>query len=433
MRAADGAPPAHVAVIGAGIVGVSTALWLQREGVAVTIIDRKGPASGTSHGNAGVLASASVVPVTTPGLWKKAPGMALDPNKPLFLRWGYMPKLAPWLWKYMSHANAKETTRIGEALFKVVGDSLEVHQALAAGTPAERFIVPSPYTFAYADRAAYDADTFGWELRRKHGFEWEVLEGETVQDFDPLLGPKVGTLAVLPRHGHITDPGRYVKALAGHVVANGGRLVLGEVEGLVIENGRLAGVRVGGESVDADAAVLATGVWSGPLAKQLGLKVPLESERGYHLELVAPNRVPRAPTMVAAGKFVATPMDGRVRVAGIVEFGGLDAGPSRAPFALLKKAVKAAMPDLTWREEVEWMGHRPAPADSIPVIGAVPGAKGVWTGFGHHHIGLTAGPRTGQMLAGLIMGRRPNVDMSAFDPSRFHSATRSQIKMETVG
>ena len=129
--------------------------------------------------------------------------------------------------------------------------------------------------------------------------------------------------------------------------------------------------------------------------------------------------MPRAPVMLASGKFVITPMDGRLRLAGIVELGGLDAPPSRAPFNLLRRLATAAIPGLTWDREDEWMGHRPAPADSIPVIGAVPGIEGAFTGFGHHHIGLTAGPKTGRLLAQLIDGKKPNLDLGAYSPARF--------------
>ncbi|MCY4181027.1 MAG: FAD-binding oxidoreductase, partial [Litoreibacter sp.] len=137
------------------------------------------------------------------------------------------------------------------------------------------------------------------------------------------------------------------------------------------------------------------------------------------IELWNPSFMPKAPVMVASGKFVATPMDGRLRLAGVVEFGGLEAAPSRPPFELLKRSALAAMPGLTYAREEEWMGHRPAPADSIPVIGEAPGAKGAFMGFGHHHIGLTGGPKTGRLLAQLISGRKPNIDVSVYSPARW--------------
>ena len=408
-----------IAIIGAGIVGVSAAVWLQREGHKVILIDKAGPGEGTSHGNGGVLASCSIVPVTVPGLLRKAPKMLLSPLQPLFLKWGYLPKLVPWMTRYLSHANASDVERIAAALTPIVGDSLNDHKALAEGTGAEKWIVPSDYLFLYKDRTHYKEDAFGWDIRRRNGFIWDELEGPAFHAYDPVYSEDIGFAAKLSDHGHITDPGRYVKDLAAYVEANGGTILRAAVDDVVQENGKVTGVRTGGETIACDTAIVTAGVWSGPLAKRLGISVPLESERGYHLELVEPSAMPRSPVMVVSGKFVATPMDGRIRLAGIVEFGGLDAPASRAPFELMRKNARMAFPGLTWKEEVEWMGHRPAPTDSIPIIGEAPGISGAYMGFGHHHIGLTGGPKTGRLLAQMIAGRTPNTDMSVYAPSRF--------------
>ncbi len=409
----------NVVIVGAGIVGVSTALHLQRDGHQVTLIDKAGPAEGASYGNGGVLASCSMVPVTGPGLIRKAPGMLFSPNQPLFLKWRYLPRLLPWLARYLSHANAEDTRRIAAAVHGIVGDSLAEHQALARGTGAEKWIVPSDYLYIYNDRAHFQSDAFGWGIRKAHGFTWDELEGAVFHDYDPAFAPHLGFAVRLANHGRITDPGRYVKDLAAHVVAQGGRLITAAVEDIVRDGRRVTGVRADGQTVPCDAVVIATGVWSGPLAKRLGLKVPLESERGYHVEFIEPSVMPRAPVMVASGKFVMTPMQGRLRAAGVVEFGGLKAGPSRAPLELLRRNVAAALPGLSYSDTREWMGHRPAPSDSIPVIGAVPGLQGAYTGFGHHHIGLTGGPKTGRLLAQMIGGRKPNIDVSPYSPARF--------------
>lgn len=431
MDAVPGGGDAPVVVVGAGIVGVATAVWLRREGVTVTLVDRQEPGEGTSFGNAGVLASCSMVPVTVPGLVAKAPGMLFGRDGPLFLKWGYLPRLAPWLRRYLAHCAEPQVRRIAAGLAPLLADSPAEHEALARGTPAERYIVPSDYRFAYRNRAAYEADAFAWDIRRHHGYRWEMMEGPAARRAEPLLGPEAGFVVSVPGHGHIADPGAYVKALAAHAVAEGARLVKGAVEGVVREGGRVTGVRVGGETLPARAVVVATGAWSRPLAKALGVDVPLESERGYHMELLEPSAMPRAPTMIAAGKFVATPMQGRVRLAGLVEFGGLDAPPSRAPFRLMERMIRAAMPTLSWKGTREWMGHRPATADSLPVIGEVPGAAGAFLGFGHHHVGLTGGPRTGRLLAQLVTGKRPNVDMAPYSPARFltgHAPQRQELE-----
>ncbi|MEL7150103.1 MAG: FAD-binding oxidoreductase [Pseudomonadota bacterium] len=413
--------PRHVAIIGAGIVGVSIAIWLQRDGHKVTLIDRLGPGEGASHGNGGVLATCAMVPVTGPGLLKKAPRMLMDADQPLFLKWGYLPKLIPWLRQYLSVANEADTRRISAAINGVVSDSLEEHRALAQGTPAEKWIVPSDYLYLYKDRAAFEGDALAWDIRKAHGVTWEELEGPALRAFDRIYSPDQSFGVRMTDHGRISDPGKYVKALAAHVEDEGGDVVIGTVTGFEREGGTLKALRLGDQTLACDAAVLATGAYSTPLARELGLNVPLESERGYHIELWEPSLMPSTPVMIASAKFVATPMEGRLRLAGIVELGGLEAPPSKAPFDLLRRAAKAAMPGLTWERETEWMGHRPAPADSIPVIGDVPGTHGAYTAFGHHHIGLTSGPKTGRLLAQMISGRQPNLDLGVYSPARFAS------------
>jgi len=408
-----------VAIIGAGIVGVSTAIWLQRDGHDVILIDRLGPAEGTSFGNGGVLASVSVVPVTVPGLLVKAPGMLFGANQPLFLKWGYLPRLVPWLLKYLGNANANAVRYRAEAISHIIGDSLADHQVLAAGTGAEKWIVPSDYLFLYNDMKHFESDAFGWEVRRENGYKWDVLEGADFHDYDPAFGPQINVGIRNKNHGRITDPGQYVKDLAAHAQSGGAKIVIGNVESIVREGGQVTGVRVDGETINCASVVLAAGAWSGPLALSLGVKVPMESERGYHLELWEPNIMPRSPVMVASGKFVATPMEGRLRLAGIVEFGGLDAPASRQPFELLERNIRSAIPGIEWKETKEWMGHRPSVSDSLPLIGEAPHVKGAYFGFGHDHIGLTGGPKTGRLLAQLISGKNPNLDLSPYSPARF--------------
>ncbi|MCR9136030.1 MAG: FAD-binding oxidoreductase [Alphaproteobacteria bacterium] len=413
-----GSKPEKIIVIGAGIVGVSAAIWLKRAGCDVTLLDRLAPGQGTSYGNAGVLASCSMVPVTTPGLVVKGPKLLLDPNFPLFMRWSYLPKIAPWLMRYLSHANDSDTRRIAEALTPIVSDSVEQHVSLCGDGSAARFVNQSDYSFAYADRAAFEADNYVWSLREKAGFVPELLEGDAVREFEPAFDHTTNLLAVMHQHGFILDPGAYVAELAGNFVEMGGHLVTAEVKDFDLSGGKIRTVLTSDGPIDCDKAVLATGVWSKTLMAKLGLNVPLETERGYHIVFENPSVILRSPVMVASGKFVATPMSMGLRCAGVLEFGGLEAGPSKAPLDLLKKQVKKTFPNLAFSKTEEWLGHRPAPADSLPLIGEV-ATTGVYSAFGHHHIGLTGGPKTGRLVAGLVTGNKPNLDLAPYTPNRF--------------
>ena len=408
----------HVAVIGAGIVGVSTAIWLRRAGIDVTVIDRGTPGTGTSHGNAGLLAACAMVPVTGPGLIPKAPGMVLDRDFPLFLRWSYLPRLSPWLMRFLSHANDSDTRRIAEGLTNIVGDAVEQHKSLCDDLGLGHWVTESDYCFAYANRAKFEAENYTWELRRQAGFTPDLIEGQAVRDYEPALGQDINFMAIMRHHGFIRSPGGYVQALAKALEGMGGRILQAEVKDFEMVDGKVHQVLTTQGPVPCDQVVLATGAWSKPLMAKLGLKVPLESERGYHIVFEDATGGPSRPIMIASGKFVATPMEQGLRCAGVVEFGGLEAGPSKAPFDLLRRQVKRALPNLKAKNEIEWMGHRPSTSDSMPLIGEV-GSSGVYAAFGHQHIGLTAGPKTGRLVAGLITGQRTNTDLAPYDPQRF--------------
>ncbi len=409
-----------IAVIGAGMVGVATAIWLQRAGHQVTLIDREGIAAGTSYGNAGILACSGIIPVTTPGLIFKAPKMLLDPNQPLFLRWSYLLKILPWLVKFLKKANSKDMKHIVSQLHHIMYDSVDQHMALAKGTKAERFIKPYSYVHGFKDKAHYKKDEKYFNILRQHGYELIEMQPDEIADFDPALYGKFGYAIRSTSDGKISDPGAYINALAADFENNGGKILIGEVSDILLENGKAKGVSFEyGKTINADQIVVTSGAWSTKLTKKLGLKIPLETERGYHLEFVNPNIEFKSPVMVTAGKFGMNSMEGRLRCAGIVELGGLDAKPSRAPFELLRRQVHALFPELEYDEVREWMGHRPSTSDSLPVIGAFDNIPNVWAGFGHQHLGLTGGPKTGRWLAQMISGETINENLSAFSPDRF--------------
>jgi D-amino-acid dehydrogenase len=320
--------------------------------------------------------------------------------------------------KYLGHANDTDTRRIAQGLTPIVSDSVEQHKALANDLGLGDWITDSDYVHAYPDRAAFEAEAYSWDIRREAGFTPDLIMGRDVQDYEPALGADVGCLAVARDHGFIRDPGGYVRTLAQAFAEMGGTIRRAEVKDFEHQNNQIARVMTDQGAIDCDDLLLAAGVWSKPLMAKLGLDVPMETERGYHIVFENAEGGPSRPIMIAAGKFVATPMADGVRCAGIVEFGGLAAAPSRAPFALLRRQAAKAFPQLRAASEVEWMGHRPAPTDSLPLIGQI-GSSRVFTAFGHHHIGLTGGPKTGRLIAGMITGQTANIDMAPYDPQRF--------------
>ena len=407
-----------IVVIGAGIVGVSTAIWLQRFGHKVILLDKNAPGMAASFGNAGLLAQWAVAPVTSPTLWKEAPKYLLNPKSPLFIKWGYLPRLLPWLVKFMSHATDEKTKAIVRNQIPLICDAVDQHRALVNGTPVDRWISDSKFSYVYDNKAAFDADAYSWELKKIAGFTPRVLTGPDVREEEPILGNHSQCMAVLENQGHITNPGQYITELASYFVSEGGQLIRAETQDVEKTNGHISTVLTDQGQIACQNAVITAGIWSKEIMKKLGFRVPLETERGYHVVFENPSELPNNPMMIAKGKFGVNPMEMGLRCAGTVELGDHISGPSDAPIRLLRHYAKQAFPNLKYSGTSEWMGFRPSTPDSLPLIGEI-GNTGIFAGFGHQHVGLTAGPKTGRIIAQMISNKTPNLDMSPYDPSRY--------------
>lgn len=411
-------PTAPIIVIGAGIVGVSTAIWLQRSGHQVILMDKDKPGMAASFGNAGLLAHWAVVPVTSPQLWRNAPKMLLSPSGPLFIQWSYLHRLAPWLLKFMANATDANTRRIVKNLDPLLYDTVEQHKSLVQDSNAGKWIANSKFSFAYESEAAFKKDAYSWEMRASVGLKPTIVTGDAVREEEPILGPSTQCLAVLEGQGHISDPGQYITELSKVFIHEGGKLIQAEVQDIHKANNRVSHIDTDQGRFECSRAVITSGIWSKELTRKLGLNIPLETERGYHILFENPSQFPRNPMIMTAGKFGVTPMESGLRCAGTVELADHQAKSSKAPLMLIKKRAEVAFPTLRYTGTQEWMGCRPTPPDSTPLIGEL-GNSGIFTGFGHQHIGLTAGPKTGRLIAQLIDGHTPNMDMKPYSPERY--------------
>ena len=408
-----------IIVIGAGIVGVSTAIWLQRSGFKVTIIDQKGPATGASHGNAGILAASSIIPVPNPSLIKKLPFYLLSKDSPVFFKMSYLPQMFPFLISYLSKSNLREVNKYAERMTPLIFDTVCQHKSLAKGTGAEKFISYQDYCFGYETEKNFLNDKKVWKLRQKHGLPFEVVNGNEFSNFDPFYKDLFDVIVKCKNHGKINDPGLYVKTLCDHFLSQGGELIISKVNDISSKNLNDVIVKIESDSLIANKIVVATGAWSKKILKKFKIKMPLESERGYHVEYVEPNFYPKVPMMLTSKKFVITPMDGRIRVAGLVEFAGLKTLKRKPPLNLLKNNIKDLFPNLKYKEKIEWLGHRPALVDSLPMLGYLDKNKQILVAFGHQHLGLTAGAKTGRIVSDLIIGNDIKLKISNYRPNRF--------------
>lgn len=408
-----------IIVIGAGIVGVSTAIWLQRSGFKVTIIDQKGPATGASHGNAGILAASSIIPVPNPSLIKKLPFYLLSKDSPVFFKMSYLPKMFPFLISYLSKSNLREVNKYAERMTPLIFDTVCQHKSLAKGTGAEKFISYQDYCFGYETEENFLNDKKVWKLRQKHGLPFEVVNGNEFSNFDPFYKDLFDVIVKCKNHGKINDPGLYVKTLCDHFLSQGGELIISKVNDISSKNLNDVIVKIESDSLIANKIIVATGAWSKKILKKFKIKMPLESERGYHVEYLEPNFYPKVPMMLTSKKFVITPMDGRIRVAGLVEFAGLKTLKRKPPLNLLKNKIKDLFPNLECKEKIEWLGHRPALVDSLPMLGYLDKNKQILVAFGHQHLGLTAGAKTGRIVSDLIIGNDIKLKISNYRPNRF--------------
>lgn len=412
-----------VGVIGAGMVGMATASYLQRAGHDVFVVESGNPGEGASFGNAGCLNGSSIVPMSMPGTINKVPGWLTDPMGPLVIRWRYLPTLMPWLIRFIRAGTPEKVRHQAKALRGLLAPSLATLAPLVKDAGAEDLIKNVGHLFVYRSEESWRKESFSWELRRENGIAWDEFNADELRQLEPHLSRDYVKGVLVRENGHTTNPHRLVNALAEAFTRNGGRLERQRVTGFDLDGAKLKGIRTETATLACDTAVLATGIWSKPLAASLGDTVPLETERGYHLMLSNPEVAPRIPTADADGKFVATPMELGIRVAGTVELAGLDAPPSWERAHVLLKHLRTMYPALqeSYPEQrlTRWMGHRPSMPDSLPVIGPSSRSPYVIYAFGHGHIGMASGPMTGKLVAQLVSGEKPEISLDPFRVTRF--------------
>lgn len=409
----------RVAVIGAGVVGVSTALYLQRDGRQVTLIDPRGPGEGTSRGNAAVIAGESCVPVATPGIVWRVPGMLMDPLGPLAIRWGYLPKLAPWLWEFVKASAPRRVEEISIALRSVLIDSTEAFMPLLKEAGEPDMIRRTGWLGVYESEAKWQGAQSDLELQRRRGVEFTVLKPEEIRQFEPALAPIYRHAVFYPENAYVVNNFRLVQVLADSFLRNGGLHVREEVHDFELGPNGPTHVLTNGGRHPCDAVVVAAGAWSRNLCRRLGHDPLLDTERGYHVMLPDPGVSPRLPIYSGDHSFAVTPLEHGLRFAGTVELGGLQAPPNYARADVLLTRGRRMFPGLKEEGGTRWMGFRPSMPDSVPVISGSARHRNAFFGFGHGHIGLTLGAVTGRILADLVAGRDPGIDMRPFRIDRF--------------
>jgi len=404
-------------VVGAGIVGICSALQLQREGHEVIVIDRNGPGEATSRGNAGIFAIGHVVPIGTPAILKRVPAMLLDSTSPLTIRPSYIAGIAPWLIRLLAASTPRRVEAISHALAAILAPALESYRPLIKSAGATDLVQRRGWLILFESEASRRAAEPDVVLRRSRGIRVDELDQGTIRQLVPGLRPGPVWGVMLPDCEHTLDPYRLTVALAEDFVAQGGVIQRGDLRTDIAPDGK-AQVMDDAGPLAFHALVIAAGSWSRKLMRGLGDDAPLDTERGYHVMME--NSIDlRLPLLFADHKFSVTPMADGIRLGGTVEFAGLEAPPNPKRWDIMAQRSRAVLPGLKPEMRSTWMGFRPSMPDSLPVIGPSPRHPNVYYAFGHGHLGLTLAAVTGRMIADMVANRAPLVEPTPYRITRF--------------
>ena len=408
-----------VTIIGSGIVGICSAISLIEKGMKVELIDRNEPAEGASHGNAGVVSPWTCVPQSMPGIWRSIPKWLLDPEGPVAIRWGYLPKFLPWALKFLAAGQENRLPAIADAMQVLNRPNIELYRQLLEGTGQENLIVDSMYVHVYRNANAVNLKSLAWRLREERGVPIEIAKTNELHEIEPALSPNFKSAVLMKGQARATDPGGVGKALAEKAKGMGALFRKASIDHIKPNPDKGWTLYSDQGEIYADKLIIAAGAWSARLLAPLGYKLPLEAERGYHVIFKDPGITVNNSIMDAHAKFVASSMVAGVRCAGTAEFAGLDEPPDYRRARVFMRLAKDLFPNINTENTVEWMGSRPSFPDSLPCLGAVTGEDDLFCAFGHSHYGFGMAPNTGRIVAGIVTGEPVNVDLAPYRINRF--------------
>ncbi|HEX3501714.1 MAG TPA: FAD-binding oxidoreductase [Stellaceae bacterium] len=409
----------HVTIIGAGIVGVGCASYLQRAGYRVTIVDSLPPGEGCSFGNAGLISPSSCVPFSMPDLVWQVPRMLADPLGPLAVRRPYLPQALPWLLRFLAAGRSRRVREVSRAMAALHGNCVEAYMPLLKSAGAEDLIRRSGALYVSKKENGALGDALTNALREAARIKAEPVGAAELHQLEPALSLDYRSGLFFPENGHSVNSFRLVQVLAEQVVRGGGKILRRTVSGFRFDAERPTTLVTDGGELAIDTLVIAAGAWSHRLTAQLGTALPLEAERGYHVMLPDPGVFPRLPISNKDHSFAATPMENGLRFAGTVEIGGVDAPPDYRRAKVLLQHGKGMYPGLNTEGMTEWMGCRPSLPDGLPIIDVSPKFPSVLFAFGHSHYGLMGAAITGKLIAELAIGALPSIDLKPYSANRF--------------
>jgi D-amino-acid dehydrogenase len=407
-----------VVIIGAGIIGTATALTLLSRGYQVTIVDPRSPGTGASCGSAATIANYHCLPLGNPAVIRQLPALLLNPDSPLIIRWRYLPQLVPWLTRFVLASRPARVAAIARALAHLQHRVDADYQPLLEMADAKDLVVQHGCLYLYGSAASYARARGEIELRRRHGIALDELSAGQIADLEPKLARIYHSGILFPSASHLRDPLALVERFVRAFLQRGGALIRDAAKAIERDGEHGVFVRTTSTTLAGHYVVLAAGAWSRALARQVGDRIPLDTERGYHVVFPGAQALLSRPVGFAEMGFYMTPLADALRVAGTVEFAGLDAPLNRERTSFLARGARRLLPQLS-EPTSEWLGFRPSLPDSLPVIGPSLRNPRVLYAFGHGHLGVTLAGVTARIAADLIDGYHPAVDPTPYRPERF--------------
>ncbi|WP_225922898.1 NAD(P)/FAD-dependent oxidoreductase [Pseudomonas farris] len=407
-------------VIGAGIVGVCCALYLQREGYRVTLIDPEAPGDSTAKWSCGQMAVSEVIPLSKPGILKKIPGWLLDQKGPLALRPSALPGILPWFLRFLACARHSRIVEISNEMATLTHHVYEDYAPLLDACADKTLMGERPIIEVFDTAAGLEQEGPHMELRRSLGFKSQVLDRAAIADLEPALAGKFSHGLLFPDWRAVSDTKGFIAALTQSFVDQGGVRMRAQVKHIDEVADRASGVTVTtGERYAADHVVIAAGTGSRQFFEQTGASVPLAGIAGYQVLLPHSGVEVRHSVIYADGGFCFAPMTRGLQIGGTIEFAGPNAAPNYKRAEIILEKARKILPQLKIDDLEYGVGYRPFLPDTKPVIDRSDRLKNVFLAFGHGQLGLTLGATTGRLITDLVAGRKPAQDLTPFSAKRF--------------
>ena len=407
-----------IGVIGAGIQGVCISLWLIKKGFEVTLIDREDPGKeSASYGNAGHFSPYASVPVNRPDILVDVPTMLLSSMGPLALKWNYVPKMIPWFIKFIKNCSKKNMLHTTKYMHQILDLALPAYDELFEDINVSELVESKGIIYFWTNKDLKSRE-LEINMRKELGVKQQLLTPHEIHDLEPHIKQIYHGGVLYPNARHTRNPKKVLLKLFDLFIKKGGHFEKQNVQSISFTTDNKPVIKTNLNFYNFDKAVIACGAFSKKITDQLGEKIPLDTERGYHVHFKGHDHLLTRPVIFLNRGFGITPMEQGLRVVGTVEFGGLDNPVSKKRILNLVNNAKYLFPELTEHHD-EWLGFRPTLPDFLPVMGPSKNYKNLFYSFGHHHLGWTLGAISGKIVSGMIAGENTNLDLSAYNSTRF--------------